>query len=36
MAWADFHLKVKSPQILLVPDKEFFFLEGGEGEDEEI
>ena len=24
MAWADFHLKVMSPQILLMPDREFF------------
>lgn len=33
VAWADFHLKVKSPQILLVPEKEFL---GVESEDEEI
>jgi len=24
VAWADFHLKVKSPQILLVPDRSFW------------
>ncbi len=33
VAWADFHLKVKSPQILLVPDREFL---GVGSEDEEI
>jgi ferredoxin-nitrate reductase len=34
VAWADFHLKVKSPQILLVPDKQFLEddVEEGEGE----
>lgn len=31
VAWADFHLKVKSPQILLVPDAEFL----GPGSEEE-
>lgn len=31
VAWADFHLKVKSPQILLVPDGEFL----GVGSEEE-
>ena len=33
MAWADFHLEVKSPQILLVPDREFLAMRS---EDEEI
>jgi ferredoxin-nitrate reductase len=33
VAWANFHLKVKSPQILLVPEREFL---GVESDDKEI